>query len=81
MYIHKTAAEGAEDENLFSESHLETPNELNGDPPQSNLNDKANDFDCNPSNILKHVRLSRLTYGRRLGKPTMAPEPSNVAQG
>ena len=52
MYIHKTAAEGAENEELFSESQLETPNEFNGDSPESNLDDKANDFDYNPSNIL-----------------------------
>jgi hypothetical protein len=79
--VQKTAAEGAKDDESLLESHLEAPNEVDGEHPQSNLNDKADDFDPNPSNILKNVRPSRPKKGRMWIKATIASEPSNVAQG
>jgi len=78
--VHKTAAEGAEDEDSLSERHVEAPNELDRERPQRSLNDKADDFDSNPSNMLEDVRPSRPKYSRVWRKPTIASEPSSVAQ-
>lgn len=63
--VQKTDAEGAEDGKALLQRYLEAPDKVDGQCPQSKLDDEAGDFDSNPSMILENVRSKGSEYGRR----------------